>query len=275
MKSFLTALAFLTIFPIRFRESPSPAIVAESRFWFPVVGFLLGVILAGWTELVGRLDQPALAAFLVLVAWVGLTGALHVDGFCDVCDGLFGGQTAEDRLRIMRDPHLGTFGLVGGVLLLLGKFAAIQSVIGGSGFVGWAESSRPTFALSADVSARAVCAAVVVARCLVLCVAAKARYPRPQGTGKVVIEATRWPEAIAFAVLAAAVSWYAAPDFRGVLALGIFLPPFLGVWLLRWICQRRLNGITGDCLGAAIEMSEVLFLISAAVAQRVAMNAAP
>jgi len=258
MKSFLTALAFLTVFPIRFRESPSPAIVAQSRFWFPVVGLLLGVILAGWTELVGRLDHPPLAAFLILVVWVGLTGALHVAGFCDVCDGLFGGQTAEDRLRIMKDPHLGTFGLVGGVLLLLGKFAAIQSLVRGP-------ASVANGALSVDFCARAICAAVIISRCLVLLLAAKARYARSKGTGKAVIEATRWPEAIAFVVLAAAVSWYAAPHFRGVLALGIFLPPFLGVWLLRWICRRRLNGITGDCLGAAIEMSEVLFLISAAV----------
>ena len=202
------------------------------------------------------------------MAWVGLTGALHMDGFCDVCDGLFGGQTAEGRLRIMRDPHLGTFGLVGGLLLLLGKFAAIQSLVRGP-------ASVANGALSVDFCARVICAAVIISRCLVLLLAAKARYPRSEGTGKPVIEATRWPEAVAFAVLAAAVSWYAAPHFSGVLALGIFLPPFLGVWLLRWICQRRLNGTTGDCLGAAIEMSEVLFLISAAVVQRVAMNAAP
>jgi len=258
MKSFLTALAFLTAFPIRFRESPSPAIVAQSRFWYPVVGLLLGVILAGWTELVGRLDQPALRAFLILIVWVGLTGALHVDGFCDVCDGLFGGQTAEDRLRIMKDPHLGTFGLVGGVLLLLGKFATLHSLVRGP-------ASLTDGSPSVDFSARVICAAVIISRCLVLSLAAGLRYPRSEGTGKVIIEATRWPEATTFAVLAAGVSWCAAPHSSGVLALGLFLPPFLGALLLRWTCQRRLHGITGDCLGAGIELSELLFLISAAI----------
>src|SRR4029077_9574681 len=146
-----------------------------------LVGLLLGLVLGGWTELVSRLGEPLLQAFLILLAWIALTGALHVDGFCDVCDGLFGGQTPEDRLRIMKDPHLGTFGLVGGVLLLLGKFVAIQSVVRGSG----SATSDP---LSVDYGAWVVCAAVVISRCLVLCVAAKARYPRPEGTGKALIE---------------------------------------------------------------------------------------
>jgi adenosylcobinamide-GDP ribazoletransferase len=262
MKSFLTALAFLTVFPIRFRESPSPTVVAQSRFWYPIVGLLLGIVLASWTELLGRLDQPALEAFLILVVWVGLTGALHVDGFCDVCDGLFGGQTPEDRLRIMKDPHLGTFSLVGGVLLLLGKFAALQSLVRGP-------ASLTDGSPSVDFSARVICAAVITSRCLLLCLAARTCYPRSEGTGKVIIEATRWPEATAFAVLAAGVSWYAVPRVNGVLALGIFLPPFVGVLLLRWTCQRRLHGITGDCLGAAIEVSEVFFLISAAIVRLV------
>jgi len=256
MKSFLTALAFLTVFPIRFRESPSPAIVAQSRFWYPLAGLLLGLVLGGWTELLGQLGEPLLQAFLILLAWVGLTGTLHVDGFCDVCDGLFGAETAQDRLRIMKDPHLGTFGLVGGVLLLLGKFVALQSVVRGTG---------------SATGAWVVCVAVLISRCLVLCVAAKARYPRPEGTGKALIEATSWKEAGGFAVLAAGVAWSTAPHYSDWgIVIGLFAPAFLAVMLLRGICQRRLGGITGDCLGAAIELSEVTFLMTAAIARSVA-----
>jgi adenosylcobinamide-GDP ribazoletransferase len=250
MKSFLTALAFLTVFPIRFREFPSPTIVAQSRLWYPVVGLLLGLVLGGWTELVSRLGEQLLQSFLILLAWVGLTGALHVDGFCDVCDGLFGGQTPEDRLHIMKDPHLGTFGLVGGVLLLLGKFVALETIARGS---------------SGAKGAWLVCAAVVISRCLVLSVAARAHYPRPEGTGKALIEATTWKEAGAFAALAAAIACYS--DWRTTVAL--FVPAFLAIMLLRWTCQRRLGGITGDCLGAAIELCEVICLLSAAIARNV------
>src|SRR5262245_61987887 len=101
MRSFLVALAFLTIVPIRFRDLPSPQVVARSRFWYAAVGLLLGAALGGWLALTAQLNSPPLAAFLVLLAWMGLTGALHVDGFCDLCDGLFAGTTAEERLRIL------------------------------------------------------------------------------------------------------------------------------------------------------------------------------
>jgi len=253
MKSFLTALAFLTVFPIQFRQSPSATVVVQSRFWYPIIGLLLGLVLGGWTEMVSRLGEPLLQAFFILLAWIGLTGALHVDGFCDLSDGLFGGRTPEDRLRIMKDPHLGTFGLVGGVLLLLGKFVALQSVIRGYG---------------STTSAWLVCAALVISRCLVLCVAAKAHYPRRDGTGKALVEATGWSEAGGFAVLAAGIACSAASYYSAwAIAVSLFLCPFLAIMLLRWICQRRLGGITGDCLGAAIELCEVICLMSFAIAK--------
>src|SRR5262245_7784799 len=100
MRSFLVALAFLTVVPVRFRTLPDAAAVARARFWYPVVGVLLGAALGGWTALLIRWGRPLpVIAFLVLLAWVALTGALHLDGFCDLCDGLFGGRTAEERLR--------------------------------------------------------------------------------------------------------------------------------------------------------------------------------
>jgi adenosylcobinamide-GDP ribazoletransferase len=240
MHSFLVALAFLTVVPVRFRKLPEPAAVARARFWYPVVGLLLGGLLGGATALLTGLRSPSVAAFLVLAGWVGLTGALHLDGFCDLCDGLFGGRTPEDRLRILKDPHLGTFGLAGGVLLLLGKFVALQQLL-------TAEPGRAPWV---------VAGAVTAARCLVLCVAAGARYPRPEGTARVLVEATRLWEMALFGVLAAVVAFGTITPLRA-------LPAFVAISGLRWLCSRRLGGITGDCLGAAIELAEVLFLLCA------------
>ncbi|HEV3256541.1 MAG TPA: adenosylcobinamide-GDP ribazoletransferase [Gemmataceae bacterium] len=259
MHSMLVALAFLTILPVRFRALPSSEIVARSRWWYPVVGLLLGASLGTWTAVLGAwLTSPTLVAFLVLLAWVALTGALHIDGFCDVCDGLFGGHTPEDRLRIMKDPHLGTFGLVGGVLLLLGKFVALEVLV--------QDRQGPWV----------VGTAVVAARCLVLCVAAGSRYPRPEGTGKALIEATGAWEGWLFAAVAAVATLLALAlprlwdndqlswtEVRT--ALELFSVAFLTVMGLKWQCVRRLGGITGDCLGAAIEAAEVVFLLTAAV----------
>ncbi len=247
MRSFLVALAFLTIVPVRFRTLPDAVTVARSRFWYPLVGALLGAALGGWTALLQLgAGPPLVRAFLVLLAWVVLTGALHLDGFCDLCDGLFGGRTPEDRLRIMKDPHIGTFGLAGGVLLLLGKFALLTEV------VRWPE--RGPWMIGG---------AVAVSRCLALCMAALARYPRPEGTGRILIEASRPWEAVLFAAITAGISAALAVGTDIPRAWAWCLPPLGGVIGLTWLCRRRLGGVTGDCLGAAIEVGESLFLLAA------------
>jgi adenosylcobinamide-GDP ribazoletransferase len=243
MQSFLVAVAFLTVVPVRFRKLPPPDVVAGSRFWYPVVGLLLGAALGAWAAaLTAAHETPPVAAFLVLAAWVVSNGALHLDGFCDLCDGLFAGQTPEDRLRILKDPRLGSFGLAGGVLLLVGKFALLNGLLASApGRAPWV-----------------VAAAVTAARCLALCLAAGARYPRPHGTGKALVEATRPWEAGLFAALAAAVAFPALGPLRA-------LPVFLAVLGLKSLCRRRLGGITGDCLGAAVELAELLFLLAAVI----------
>jgi adenosylcobinamide-GDP ribazoletransferase len=247
-RSFLVALAFLTLVPIRFRKMPTADIVAASRFWFPLVALLLGASLGLWTALVAawRLS-PLLASFFILVVWVAATGALHLDGFCDLCDGLFGGHSPEDRLRIMKDPHLGNFALAGGVLLILGKFAALDELI-------LHESQDAPWLVASSV---------LLARCLALCMAGFATYPRPEGTGKVLVDATHsWETALYAAVGVGAVLVTPAP-WTGKAAI-LFLAPCAVVVILTWVCRRRLGGVTGDCLGAAIESAEVVFLLAAA-----------
>jgi len=271
MRSFLIALAFLTVLTIRFREMPDVPAVARSRFWYPVVGVFLGALLGGWSWAMAQLAPPAIAAFLVLLFWVLITGALHLDGFCDLSDGLFGGWTPEDRLRIMKDPQRGTFAIAGCVLLLLGKFVALSQLL-----------HLQHFPMAA---AWTVGIAVLTARCLVLTLAANARYPRAEGTGKLFIEATRNQEAVAFSLLAACavatlllalprVDYFRSPAdlddyFAARAAFARVVLWFLLIWLtvvlLRKLCEHRLGGITGDCLGAGIELVELVFLLSVAV----------
>jgi adenosylcobinamide-GDP ribazoletransferase len=245
MRSLLVAVAFLTVVPVRFRDFPSESEVARSRFWYPVVGLLLGALLGGTLALVAPLKLPLVGAFLVLLLWVGLTGALHLDGFCDLCDGLFGARTPEERLRIMKDPHLGTFGLAGGILLLLGKFAALAALI---------EMDRGPWV---------VAAAVTTARCLVLFLAAGARYPRTEGTGKALIEGMPAREGNwLWAPLGAVLGLLGWPRLETGSILAVVLPNFLAVLGLGVLCHHRLRGITGDCLGAGIELAEVVYLFA-------------
>ncbi len=244
LQGFLVAIAFLTVIPVPFGQTPSAAAVARSRFWYPVVGLFLGALLAGMAALLARLNAAPVAAFLVVVFWVALTGALHLDGFCDLCDGLFGGDSPEERLGIMKDPHLGTFALAGGALLMLGKFAALELAMASPARAAWLTM-----------------AAVTWARCLALCMAADVPYPRLEGTGKSVVEATHWGEAALITAVLALLLCLTAPSPWITLALLFFtLVVAMG---LRAVCVLRLGGITGDCLGAGIEMTELLFLTTA------------
>lgn len=238
MRSLLVALAFLTIFPIRFASIPHEKILSRSRFWYPVVGLLLGLILAGLAWGLNNLPlSTGVKSFLLLGSWVLFTGALHIDGFCDLCDALFVKQSPKQRLAILKDPHLGTFGLVGGVLLLLGKFVLLKAL--------FRENSYLLMGLI-----------IASCRCLVWVVAAGAHYPRAQGTGKVLIEATRHWEVYLFSGLGLMMILPGMFFLSPIGALSLFTVLLLVALIVRWICTVRLGGITGDCLGACIELSE-------------------
>jgi adenosylcobinamide-GDP ribazoletransferase len=256
MRSFLVAVGFLTVVPVRFREPPADRDVARSRWWFPVVAVLLGLGLAGGTRALLLVGSPPLAAFLVLLAWVIVTGALHLDGFCDLCDGLFAGPTRADRLRIMKDPHLGAFGLAGGGLLLLGKFVALQELL------AYWPGGTPAL----------VGTAVVAARCGMLWMATRARYPRTEGTGKLFIGTAPWWEGLLYlAAATAAVGWLV--PLTGARSAVVLLATLVAVWVgLLLVCQRRLGGLTGDCLGAAVEAAELAFLFAAALLRAAAWS---
>jgi adenosylcobinamide-GDP ribazoletransferase len=248
--SFLVAVAFLTILPIPFRDLPSAGEVARSRVWYPVVGLCLGLLLGILCGVATAFWPWPVAAFVLLAVWVGITGALHLDGFADLCDGLFGGNTPHERLTIMKDPRHGSFGVVGIGLVMLGKFAALASLMEGP---------------SAYRTAWAVAAAVAWGRAMVLIMAASAPYPRSEGTGKASVRATRWPEAVAFAAVTGGllILMHPRPDFA---VSGLAL--LCGFWIvlgLRRICEKLLGGVTGDCLGASIELTEVVVMVIAAL----------
>ena len=125
---FLAALKFLTIIPLPSRLEPTPEEVGHSLAYFPVVGIIIGLILAGLNWLLGLFLPPAVVAGLVLVFMVVISGALHLDGFADTCDGIAGHRTAEERLQVMRDSRVGAFAVIGVSLLLLVKYVLFNTL---------------------------------------------------------------------------------------------------------------------------------------------------
>ena len=204
--------------------------------FFPAVGLLLGGLLLGLDEMLRLLWSPGISAALVLLVWVLATGALHLDGFLDSCDGLLGGRNPEERLRIMKDERVGAFAVVGGVLLLLLKYLALSS-----------PQDRPGAYLLAPTLGRWG---------MVLAIEFSP-YARPDGLGRSMKDNAGWWQ-VAFATLVVGTVCWLAGQERGLLAMALAGG---ATWLAVWFTLSRLPGLTGDIYGAICEMLEVLVLL--------------
>ena len=237
------ALSFLTICPATLRKSPTQGEISASRAFFPLVGLLLGLLLVGLERGASEIFSPFLTAAMLLAVLAIVTRALHLDGFMDVCDGLFGGYTPERRLEIMRDSHVGAFAVVGAVALLLLKYGALVSLLT-SPIPGkeWVLLLFPTLSRW----------------CMVVALSAFP-YVRSQGLGSPYHQGTAHLATGGAAVVAIAVAVLAGGVGGAILWVGISVL----AWLLGWCMARMLGGLTGDSYGAINETSEVVLLMAA------------
>ena len=234
------AVAFLTILPIPIRdEEVDPASLADARFAYPLVGLMIGLILAALAEGFRRLGVGAgPSAFLILLAWASSSGGLHLDGLADTADGLFLWGDPARRLAAMRDPHVGGYGVSAVGLVLIGKFAALESLF---------DAGRPL----------GLIVAATIGRTLILVSAGMAPYARPEGTGRALIDAAGPRDAAWGAILSIGVATLAAGG-RGLAAatLGLAL-----AGILTATARRKIGGVTGDTLGALVEVGELGVLL--------------
>lgn len=241
MRAFLFSLQFLTILPVqRHHELPAQEIGRTVRY-FPIVGLIIGLIVAIGAKVFGGLMEGAAADALTLALWVLITGALHLDGLADASDGLYAGKQSDEVLRIMRDSHTGVMGVVAVALVLLLKLAGL---------------------LSLPASGRFLALAIlpVMGRWSMVQLMGSAQYVRAEGIGRdfadhIQTTDVRAAALITFILSLACLGW----------SLGIVV--FVLGWAFTWVAElylaRRVGGITGDCLGAVGEVMEVftLFLI--------------
>jgi cobalamin 5'-phosphate synthase/cobalamin synthase len=206
----------------------------------------MGAILAGLDWVFQRLWPNSVSSVLLIVAWVGLTGALHLDGFVDCCDALLVPASKQRRLEILRDVHVGAFGVVGVVLLLLTKYAALAAVIG---------VSRLLVLLVVPTLGRwAMTGAVLL-------------FPYARsGSGlgqKAKAEAGRWQlfVATATAILVSGLAWWFELGWVVVLLVVLTVVSAAG---LGWWIASKIGGLTGDAYGAICETVEVINLLAVA-----------
>jgi adenosylcobinamide-GDP ribazoletransferase len=234
----LAAVQFLTRLPVPAGDFN----LEDSIVWLPVVGLVLGAVLAAADVGLGWLRAPSLlTSVLLVVLLLALTGALHADGLMDTCDAVFGHASPERRLEIMRDPRAGAFGVVGLVCVVLLKVAAIDGLTS-----GW--------------RAGLLWLAPGLGRWAIVLLATVFPYGRVAGLGAPLKRAaTR--RALAIASLAPLVACVLIGP-AGVLGGAVAALAALG--LGRWL-MRLLPGLTGDCYGAACETVEMLVWVSGAL----------
>jgi adenosylcobinamide-GDP ribazoletransferase len=224
---------------------PSRRVAGAAMAWAPVVGLLLGAVAAGVLELAARLARtgPLLAAVLAVTVLVLLTRGLHLDGLADLADGLGSSRPADQALAIMKLSDIGPFGVVTLVLTLLVQVAALAQ------------------AQTLGRGVPAVIAAVTAGR-LALTWACRRGVPAARGTGLGAMVAGTVPLAVPIVLTVAALG--AAYPFGLTILVGVAagLAVSLAVSAL---AVRRLGGITGDVLGALVELTTAACLLVTAI----------
>ena len=239
----LAALSFLTVVPATWNRDPTPQQISNSRVFYPAVGLLLGLMLFGLERGCREVFPDFLSAAVLLVSLVVVTRGLHLDGLMDTCDGLFGGFNPERRLEIMRDSHVGAFGIAGAVSSLLLKYGALVALLGlDNPGKEWVLLLFP-----------------MLSRWSMVLALGAFPYVRHQGLGTPFhLGSPYWQTAAAAATAAVA-----AVLLGGIGGAGMLVGASVLAWLLGWAMAGRLGGLTGDTYGAINELVEVAALLAA------------
>jgi adenosylcobinamide-GDP ribazoletransferase len=239
---FIAAIQFLLLSPAFIRRPFTPRELGRATAFYPVVGLVLGAVLAGADALLGRIFLLPLRSALVLAIWIILTGALHFDGFLDSLDGLLGGSTPERRMEIMRDERTGAFALAGGVLLLLIMFSSLGQI---------AHARWEALILAPVLGRWGMSLAVVLFP-----------YGRAEGLGRDIKDhagATQATIATVVAVVLTAVAGWEMGSFAPAVAL---VAAVLVGWLSSRFILHWIPGMTGDSYGALNMLMEAAVLLT-------------
>jgi adenosylcobinamide-GDP ribazoletransferase len=237
--AFLAALQFLTIIPSPLRREVAAADIGRSMIYFPLIGLGIGGILYGLDQLFDLFLPSALVNILLLITLILLSGAHHLDGFIDTCDGMAAGKSPEQRLEIMRDSRAGGLAIVGAFCLLSAKYISLLFLPGDYRMAGL------------------ILMPVLSRWAMVYAISAYPYARKPPGLGQIFKDQASWLRLTIATLIALAASV--------VLMKLLGLALIAGIWLIlimmALFLKRRLGGLTGDTYGAINEVIEVCVLI--------------
>lgn len=240
MAALILMIQFMTRYPL-----PGEVPFTAENFvcgmkWMPLVGLLIGLPAAALFGLAARFFDANLAAFFAVLALILITGGLHLDGLGDTADGLFSNRSPEKMLHIMRDPATGANGVVAIVLALLFPWLILS-------------------ALPTRWAVPALLAAPVAGRMALTWHAAAAGYARNSPGLGAFVDQVGSREALRATLLALVLLLpicLSTPNALLLLVCTMAVCMALAVGFARFL-TRKLGGITGDTIGATIELSEI------------------
>lgn len=238
IREFRAAVAFLTRLPV----ADDDTAVAQTCWAFALVGALIGAI-GGGVFLVGLALPlpPFVAALIAMAAIAALTGALHEDGLADTVDGFGGGIGANRKLEIMRDSHIGAYGVLA-LILGLGLRAGAVANLGEYALPAW---------IAAAATSRAALPAIMTGLPLASATGLAAAAGRPS-RGDVVIS-------LLCAAVVAVLALGPGPGAAVCAAAGA------AAYAVAALARRQIHGYNGDVLGAAQQTGEIAVLLCAAI----------
>lgn len=235
MKSLLLMMTFFTRIPVTYPYDYDEKDFIKGVKFLPVIGLLIGILMYLPTLLAPYIHRPIIIVSIWALYFL-LTGGLHIDGLADTFDGIFSYRSKEEMLRIMKDSRIGAFGVLGIVWLLILNLT-----------------------LAYYTENMLLLLVPVVGRASAVFAASRSIYARSEGMGGAFIESCGTKEgviSIAFSLLLGSMV-----SIKGaIIPMGI---TFLGVAMLTKKISKILGGMTGDTIGATIEISQTLFMLSA------------
>ena len=253
MNNFLAALMFFTRLPFhKIKQVPSECF-SHVTGWWSVTGWLTGGLSALTFWLLYQVTSTSIALVMALLVRVLLMGALHEDGLADFLDGFGGGTDKESTLRIMKDSHIGTYGVIGLILYFLMSYVILSNIH--PDFV-------PLIIISSDVFCKCISSHIVWFL----------PYARPESESKnrtVYTRPTPLEETLTIISGMAALVIIIIPDFSFLANyLNICLVsivPIAVFCLLLLLFKKKIGGYTGDCCGALFLITELVFRFITAI----------
>lgn len=235
LRNLRIAFGLMTTLPIKLPEEWKAGDSGRASLWYPLVGLVIGgLVWLVWAG--GRLFfPPQVAGVIALIAWVALSGGLHLDGFADCCDGLLASAPTQRRLEIMKDPHLGAFGVIGLVLVLFLKTVTLAAITPGNGL--------------------GILLAASLAR---WCVLPAGLLPLAKLSGLGADFAAGFRRRFILIGALFPISLALVLGRQGVFA---FLAGLVVAALGLWLAKVRIGGVTGDVFGMLVELVEAALLL--------------